>query len=217
VRLLIVEDEADLARALRMALEDEGFAVDVAPDGTAGLRQAEQVDYDVVLLDLMLPGLDGRGVLSKLREEKGTPVLVLTARDGVQDKIDLLNLGADDYLTKPFDLDELIARVRALIRRNAGKPNPMLQVGEIELNTTARTVTKAGEPVTLSPKEYSLVELLVMHRGELVTRTMIYDHCYDDGDDSMSNVVDVFISNIRKKLGKAFVRTRRGEGYIVDA
>lgn len=217
MRLLIIEDEADLARALRMALEDEGFAVDVAPDGPVGLMQAEQVDYDVVLLDLMLPGLDGRGVLTRLREEKGTPVLVLTARDGVNDKIDLLNLGADDYLTKPFDLDELIARVRALIRRSADKPNPVLHVGDIALNTTARTITKAGEPVDLSPKEYALVELLAMHRGELVTRTMIYDHCYDDGDDTMSNVVDVFISNIRKKLGKEFVRTRRGEGYIVDA
>jgi two-component system OmpR family response regulator len=215
--LLIVEDEADLARALRMALEDEGFAVDVAPNGKLGLMQAEQVDYDVVLLDLMLPGLDGRGVLTKLREEKGTPVLVLTARDGVDDKIDLLNLGADDYLTKPFDLDELIARVRALIRRNAGKPNPVLSVGDVELNTTARTITKGGTPVDLSPKEYALVELRAMHRGELVTRTMIYDHCYDYGDDTMSNVVDVLISNIRKKLGKEFVRTRRGEGYIVDA
>ncbi len=200
-----------------MALEDEGFAVDVAPDGKAGLRRAEQVDYDVVLLDLMMPGLDGRGVLRKLRAAKGTPVLVLTARDGVDDKIDLLNLGADDYLTKPFDLEELIARVRALIRRSADKPNPLLSVGNIEINTTARTISKAGEAVDLSPKEYALVELLAMHRGELVTRTMIYDHCYDDGDDTMSNVVDVFISNIRKKLGKEFVRTRRGEGYIVDA
>ncbi|MHC4551052.1 MAG: response regulator transcription factor [Planctomycetota bacterium] len=217
MRLLIVEDEIDLARALQMALEEEGFACDVAGDGGSGLRKAEEVDYDAVLLDLMLPGLDGRALLERLRKGKGTPVLVLTARDEVEDKIALLNLGADDYLTKPFDLDELIARVRALIRRAAHQPAPVLEVGEVRINTVARRVTLGGAPVGLSPKEYALVELLALHRGELVTRTMIYEHIYDDSEDTLSNVVDVYVSNVRKKLGRDFVRTRRGEGYIVDA
>ena len=217
MRVLVVEDEVDLARSLRRALQEDGLAVDVAYDGESGLYQAESVDYDAILLDLMLPRLDGWELLKRLRKKKSTPVLVLTARDAVVDKVKGLNTGADDYLTKPFELQELLARVRALVRRSAGKPSPILKLGDLEINTAARLVKRDGKDVDLTPKEYSLVELLVLHRGELVTRTMIYEHIYDDADDSLSNVVDVYVSNVRRKLGKDFVETRRGEGYIVRA
>jgi two-component system OmpR family response regulator len=217
VRVLVVEDEVDLASALRRALMEEGLAVDVAHDGESGLYQAGSVDYDAILLDLMLPRLDGWEVLKRLREKKSTPVLVLTARDAVVDKVKGLNTGADDYLTKPFELTELIARVRALVRRSAGKPSPVVRLGDLEIDTAARTVKKGGKAVELTPKEYALAELLVLRKGELVTRTAIYEHIYDDSDDSLSNVVDVYVSNLRRKLGKDFVETRRGEGYIVRA
>jgi two-component system OmpR family response regulator len=215
MRVLVVEDEPDLARTLRRALEEDGLSVDVAADGESGLYQAESVDYDAILLDLMLPRLDGWEVLRRLRRKKPTPVLILTARDAVVDKVKGLNTGADDYLTKPFELAELLARVRALVRRSAGKPSPVLRLGDVEIDTAARTLKKGGRPVELTPKEYALAELLALHRGELVTRTMIYEHIYDDTDDSLSNVVDVYVSNLRKKLGKEFVETRRGEGYII--
>lgn len=217
MRVLVVEDEVDLASALRRALVEEGLAVDVAHDGESGLYQAESVDYDAILLDLMLPRLDGWEVLKRLRKKKATPVLVLTARDAVVDKVKGLNTGADDYLTKPFELSELIARVRALVRRSAGKPSPVVRLGDLEIDTAARTVKKGGKAVELTPKEYALAELLVLRKGELVTRTAIYEHIYDDSDDSLSNVVDVYVSNLRRKLGKDFVETRRGEGYIVRA
>lgn len=217
MRVLVVEDEVDLARSLRRALQEDGLAVDVAHDGESGLYQAESIDYDAILLDLMLPRLDGWEVLKRLRKKKSTPVLVLTARDAVVDKVKGLNTGADDYLTKPFELQELLARVRALVRRSAGKPSPILKLGDLEIDSAARLVKRDGKEVDLTPKEYALVELLVLHRGELVTRTMIYEHIYDDADDSLSNVVDVYVSNVRRKLGKDFVETRRGEGYIVRA
>lgn len=217
MRVLLVEDERDLAAALRRALEEESFAVDVAHDGESGLFNAESWAYDAVVLDLMLPRLDGRRLLVRLRETKATPVLVLTARDAPAEKVALLNAGADDYVTKPFELGELVARLRALIRRAAGKPAPVLRVGEVEIDTASRTVRRGGRPVDLTPKEYALAEFLAFHRGELVTRTMIYDHLYDENDDTLSNVVDVYISNLRRKLGRGFVETRRGQGYIVDA
>ncbi|MFN3486301.1 MAG: response regulator transcription factor [Planctomycetota bacterium] len=213
----MVEDEKDLAAALRRALEEESFAVDVAHDGESGLFNAESWAYDAVVLDLMLPRLDGRRLLARLREKKATPVLILTARDAPTEKVALLNAGADDYLTKPFELEELVARLRALIRRAAGKPSPILRVGEVEIDTASRTVRRGGRPVELTPKEYALAEFLAMHRGELVTRSMIYDHLYDENDDTLSNVVDVYVSNLRRKLGRGFVETRRGQGYIVDA
>jgi len=216
MRVLVVEDEADLARTVKQALEEDGFAVDVACDGESGLFNAQGVDYDALVLDLMLPRMDGWTVLKKLRAKKKTPVLILTARDSTPDKVKGLNAGADDYLTKPFELSELLARVRALIRRGADKPSPLIRVSDIEINTSARTVKKAGKPVELTAKEYALVELLALHKGELVTRTMIYDHIYDEKDDSLSNVVDVYVSNLRRKLGKDFVETRRGQGYILD-
>ena len=216
MRVLVVEDEIDLARVVKRVLAEEGFSVDMVHDGESGLYSAQSVDYDVIVLDLMLPRMDGWTVLKRLRAKKKTPVLLLTARDGTADKVSGLNAGADDYLTKPFELDELLARVRALIRRSADKPSPVVRLGDVEINTAARAVKKAGKPVELTAKEYALVELLALHRGELVTRTMIYDHIYDEEDDSLSNVVDVYVSNLRKKLGKDLIETRRGQGYILD-
>ncbi len=217
MRVLVVEDEADLARAVGRALEEEGYAVDVATDGEAGLWNAESWEYDAVVLDLMLPRVPGETVLRRLREKKKTPVLILTARDGVADRVRGLDAGADDYLVKPFALEELLARVRALVRRGAGEASPVIRLGEIEVDTAAREVRKRGKPVDLAAKEYALVELLALHRGKLVTRTKIYDHIYDERDATLSNVVDVYVSNVRKKLGASFIETRRGEGYIVRA
>lgn len=215
MRVLVVEDEADLAGLIRQALEEEGFSVDVAQDGESGLFSAEGGEYDAILLDLMLPRMDGWAVLKRLRARKKTPVLILTARDGVGDKVKGLDSGADDYLTKPFELKELLARVRALVRRGADKPSPIIRLGEVEINTAARTVKKSKKPVEVTGKEFALLELLALHRGELVTRTMIYDHIYDDKGDTLSNVVDVYVANLRKKLGKDLIQTRKGQGYIL--
>jgi two-component system OmpR family response regulator len=215
MRVLIIEDEPDLRSVVSQSLTECGYSVDGAADGEEGLFKAQGTDYDAVILDLMLPRLDGREVLARLRETKSTPVLVLTARDALADKVTGLNLGADDYLTKPFDLDELVARLGALIRRSSHHPSPLIRVGDIELDMAARTVTKQGQPVDLAVKEYAIFELLALHRGQLVTRSMIYEHVYGDDDDTLSNVVDVYICNLRKKLGDKVIHTRRGEGYII--
>ncbi len=217
MRILIVEDEADLASALKRALEEEGYACDVARDGPEGLFRAKGWDYDLLVLDLMLPGLGGLDLLRALRGRRATPVLVLTARDAVRDKVALLDAGADDYLTKPFELDELLARVRSLIRRAAGEPRPVLEVGDVRLDLAARQVLCDGATVALTPKEYALFEYLTLHRGEVISRARLYEHLYDEREDTLSNVLDVYVSNIRKKLGRDLVRTRRGEGYVVDA
>jgi two-component system, OmpR family, response regulator len=215
MRLLIVEDEEELAETVRRAFVEDGFSVDVATDGESGLFNAQSWNYDAIVLDLMLPRMGGIDVLKKVRAKSATPVLILTARDGVDDKVQGLNTGADDYLTKPFQLSELIARVRALVRRSAGKPSPVVKVGDLEIDTVARTIKKKGKPVELTPKEFALAEFMALHRGELVTRTMIYDHLYDETDDTLSNVVDVYVSNLRRKLGKNFIETRRNQGYIL--
>jgi len=215
MRVLVVEDEPRLAGLVRQSLEENGFSVDAALDGESGLYEALNVDYDAVILDLMLPRLDGWTVLKRLRAKKKTPVLLLTARDALADKVRGLDRGADDYLTKPFELKELAARLRALIRRAVDKPDPVIKMGDIDLDTSARLVRRGGRPVDLTGKEYAVVELLALHRGKLVTRTMIYDHVYDDRQDTLSNVVDVFVARIRKKLGNGFVETRKGQGYIV--
>ena len=215
MRLLVIEDEVDLVRVIQQALEEEGFSIDTAMDGEVGLSKARSWDYDAIILDIMLPRLDGFGVLRELRKGKRTPVLLLTARDELADKVRGFDSGADDYVTKPFEIDELVARVRALIRRSANQPSPRIEVGDVEVDMAARTVTKDGRAVALTAKEYALVELLVLHRGKLVTRTMIYDHIYDEHDDTFSNVVDVYVANLRRKLGKDFIETRRGMGYIV--
>jgi two-component system OmpR family response regulator len=216
MRTLLIEDEPDLAELIRRGISASGFAVDVALDGESGLFKARGSEYDVIVLDLMLPRLSGGDLLQLLRQTKKTPVLVLTARDEVADRVDILNLGADDYLTKPFDMDELIARVRALIRRSTGNPSPLLEFGDLVIDTVAREVAVRGQRVALTAKEYAILELLAMNRGKLVTRTMIYDKVYGDQDDTLSNIVDVYISTLRKKLGvESLIETRRGEGYII--
>jgi two-component system OmpR family response regulator len=216
MRLLVVEDEPELRRVIASALREEGYAVDEAPDGEEGLYKAQTWNYDAIVLDLMLPRLDGFQVLERLRKEKPIPVLILTARDGVTDRIRGLDTGADDYLVKPFDLEELFARLRALVRRAQGKASPTIEIGGIVIDTRSRTVTREGESVTLTAREYSLVELLALHRGEVVTRTDIYDHLFDETSDTLSNLVEVHVANIRRKLGKDFIQTRRGLGYMID-
>lgn len=220
MRILTVEDDPDLRSGIVQTLREDGYAVDQAADGDEGLHRALAWDYDAIILDIMLPKLDGHQVLLQLRRRKQTPVLFLTARDTVDDRVEGLDLGADDYLVKPFDLSEMLARLRSIIRRSHAIADPTIQVNSIVVNTASRTVSVIESPdhsisIELSPREYALVEMLVMRRGQLVTRTYIYDHLFDDEHDSMSNLVDVYVSRIRRKLGKTFVTTRRGEGYIV--
>jgi two-component system OmpR family response regulator len=215
--VLVIEDEPDLLRALVQSLREEGYAVDQASDGREGLMKAEACEYEAVVLDLMLPGLDGLEVLRRLRTSRKTPVLILTARDGVGDRVRGLDAGADDYLVKPFALSELLARLRALIRRSAGLADPSIRIGDVAIDTATKTVTRAGEAVLMTAREYALVELLAVYRGRLITRTVIYDQLFGDDDDTLSNVVEVHVSHIRKKLGKDFIVTRRGQGYLIDA
>jgi two-component system OmpR family response regulator len=217
MRLLVVEDEPDLLRGLARALRDEGYAVDTAVDGEDGLFKAESVNYDAIVLDVMLPRLDGWEVLRRLRTIKKTPVLLLTARDCSADRVRGLDTGADDYLVKPFDLAELLARLRALIRRSASEARSVIEIGDTKLDVAARTVTRNGETVVLTAREYALVEYLALHRGEVVTRTTLYEHLFDETDDTLSNLLDVHVSNVRKKLGHDFIATRRGHGYCIEA
>lgn len=215
MRVLVIEDEPDVNHAVATFLREEGYSVDTAKDGEEGLYKATVWNYDAVLLDVMLPKIDGWKVLSELRRTKKTPVLMLTARDAVSDRVRGLNTGADDYLIKPFELAELSARVKALIRRAAGQPRPVIKIGNVEINTTTRNVTRDGVVTALTAKEYALLEFLAMHRGELVTRTAIYDHLFDENDDTLSNLLDVYVSNLRRKLGHELIETRRGQGYMI--
>lgn len=216
MRILVVEDEPDLLRSLAQALREEGYAVDTAADGEEGLYKAQNWAYDALVLDVMLPRLDGWQVLARLRQTRPTPVLFLTARDARTDRVKGLDLGADDYVVKPFDLPELLARLRALIRRSAGHSGNALELGEVRIDTAARLVTRAGHAVELTAREYALVEFLAMHQGEVVTRTALYEHLFDEDDSTLSNLLDVHVSNVRKKLGHDFIATRRGHGYCIE-
>jgi two-component system OmpR family response regulator len=216
MRLLIVEDEADLRQGLEQALREEGYAVDVAPDGKEGLYKAQSWDYDAIVLDVMLPEMDGWEILTRLRVNKKTPVLMLTARDAVRDRVKGLDLGADDYLVKPFNLAELVARVRSLIRRSAGVPNPVVTFDAIRVDTAARSVLVEDQTISLTAREYALIEYLVLRRGKVVSRTELYDHLFAEEDESFSNLLDVHVCNVRKKIGRDFIQTRRGHGYIVE-
>ena len=216
MRILIIEDEPDLLKSLARALREEEYAVDTAEDGEDGIYKSESWDYDAIVLDVMLPKMDGWQVLKRLRETKQTPVLMLTARDAVRDRVRGLDTGADDYLTKPFDLDELLARLRVLIRRGAGKAKSNIEIGPVAIDTAARKVLLNDKEVQLTAREYSLVEFMALHRGEVVTRTMLYEHLFDENESSLSNLLDVHVSNVRKKLGQDFIVTRRGHGYCIE-
>ena len=216
MRLLVIEDDPLLLHSLSEGLREELYAVDTAADGEEGLAKARATEYDCIVLDGMLPGIDGWELLTRLRREKKTPVLMLTARDAVPDRIRGLDAGADDYLTKPFDFEELLARLRALIRRSSGLGASLLAIDGIEIDTAARLVRSHGEIVSLTPREYGLVEYLALHRGSVVSRTELYEHLFDESDDTLSNLLDVHVSNVRKKLGAGFISTRRGHGYSIE-
>jgi two-component system OmpR family response regulator len=216
MRILIVEDEPDLLASLALGLRDEGYAVDTAADGEEGLYKAQSWGYDAVVLDVMLPRLDGWTVLQRLRESKKTPVLMLTARDSARDRVRGLDTGADDYMAKPFDFDELLARLRALIRRSAGQTRNVINIGPVVIDTAARQVTSGGQTVALTAREYALLEFLALHRGVVVTRSDLYEHLFDEDDSTLSNLLDVHVSNLRKKLGSALIATRRGHGYCIE-
>lgn len=216
MRLLVIEDEPDLLSSLAEALREDGYAVDEAPDGEDGLTKALYSDYDAIVLDVMLPGMSGFALLERLRVRKKTPVLMLTARNRTPDRVRGLDSGADDYLAKPYELPELLARIRALIRRTAGNATTTLKIGGVTVNLAGHTVTQDGEPVALTAREIALIEYLAQHRGRVVTREQLYDHLFDENDDSLSNLLDVHVSNVRKKLGHEFISTRRGLGYCIE-
>jgi two-component system OmpR family response regulator len=221
VRVLVVEDEVKMARAIRRGMEQEGYAVDTALDGDEGLHMVTENDYDAIVLDLMLPGVDGLEVCRRLRERgRWAPVLMLTARDTVPDRIQGLDAGADDYLVKPFAFGELLARLRALIRRGAVERPAVLRVGDLALDPAAHSVTRAGRRVELSAREFALLEFLMRHPGEVVSRTAILEHVWDYNYDGLSNVVDVYVGYLRRKLeqpfGRTLIRTVRGVGYALE-
>ena len=220
MRILIVEDSDALRDSLRGGLAQSGFAVDVAADGTSGLSLARNNPYDVLVLDLMLPGLDGFGVLAGLRDTPDRPyVLVLTARDRVEDRIRGLNAGADDYLVKPFDFGELLARVNALVRRRYEERSPVVRVGDLEVDLAARRASLGGGSLDLSAREYALLEYLALRRGQTVVREEIEDHIYGVNRLPSSNAVDSAICILRSKLGpsgKVLIRTLRGQGYALE-
>jgi DNA-binding response OmpR family regulator len=220
VRVLLVEDHKPLSRALKRGLEEEGFAVDLAEDGEEGDYKARAASYDVIVLDLMLPKKDGLTLLREWRRDgMQTHVLCLTAKDTTDDKVKGLDRGADDYLTKPFQLEELLARLRALIRRQHQVKDPVIRVHDLELDTSSRTVRRGGQAIHLTPREYALLQFLAFHRGKVVTRSMIWEHLYDEHDENTSNVVDVYIRYLRTKIDKGFevplILTRWGEGYLL--
>ena len=216
-RVLVVEDEPDMVELVRYNLEKGGFKVEAAADGERGLELARRMLPDAIVLDLMLPGRSGEEVLERLRQAgKTTPVIVLTAKDLGSDRVANLNRGADDYLTKPFLLEELIARIHALIRRASRQPSPAVVVGDLRINLAARRVYKNDEEVELTGREYSILELLVRRRGDVVARTTLSEHLYSDDSELMSNAIDVHVASLRRKLGASVIQTRRGLGYLID-
>jgi DNA-binding response OmpR family regulator len=219
VRILLVEDSPRLQRSIGTGLRRANYAVDVAGDGEEGLWRAESDQYDVIVLDLMLPRLDGLTLLERLRARgKHTHVLILTARDSVEDRVRGLQMGGDDYLVKPFAFEELLARIQALVRRCHTQKNPSIRVGPLEIDTSARTVTVQGRPVGLAPREYALLEYLARRQGTVVSRTEIEAHIYDDAAEPMSNVVDSAVCALRRKIDvpgrPSLIQTRRGMGYV---
>lgn len=217
MRILIVEDEPDLLDALSRALREDGYAIDTATDGQIGLFKASSVPYDAVILDIMLPIVNGLDVLGQLRRAGNrVPVLLLTARDTLHDRVRGLDAGADDYVLKPFEVEELLARLRALIRRHAGVASPEIVIGNLLIDTARKTIRRNSRAVRLTAREYALAELLALHAGKLVSRTMIYEHLFAEDDDNLSNLVEVYVHNLRGKLGRDVIETRRGLGYVMS-
>ncbi len=221
MRVLIIEDEARLARNIAKALkETASYAVDISTDGEDGWHQALSNPYDLIVLDLMLPKMGGLDILAKLRRQGSrVPVLILTARDTTQDIIRGLDSGSDDYITKPFDMGELMARCKALVRRTYDRPDPAVRIGELSVDTSTRLVTLRGQRVTLSAMEYRLLEYLALRAGQIVSKAEIIEHLYDFNAETFSNVVEVYISGLRRKLDAgpecSLIRTVRGLGYIL--
>jgi two-component system copper resistance phosphate regulon response regulator CusR len=222
VRILLVEDEPRLAAFIAKGLREQSYAVDIARDGEQALYLASVTPYDLLILDVLLPLRDGHSVCRELRSSGDrTPILMLTARGSVDDRVAGLDCGADDYLTKPFDFKELLARMRALLRRSATLRPPVVRVADLALDTASHTVTRAGRPVSLTAKEYALLEFLVLNEGRVVGREQIAQHVWDEYFDPLSNIIDVYVKRLRHKLDSdrvpRLIRTRRGEGYILTA
>jgi heavy metal response regulator len=220
VRILIVEDEKKVAGFIKKGLEEETYAVDVAYDGEEGFHLASMNDYDMIILDWMLPKMDGLEVLSRLRDKKvSTPILLLTAKDAVDDKVTGLNKGADDYLTKPFAFSELLARIRSLLRRGQAETQTELKVGDLILDMVSHKVSRGGEEIELTGKEYSLLEYFMRNEDKVLTRTMIAEHVWDYNFDTFTNVIDVYVNHLRKKIDKKYpaklLHTLRGVGYVM--
>ncbi len=220
MKILIVEDEERLAGILKQGFEENAFTVDLSYDGEEGLYMAETFSYDAVLLDIMLPGKDGISVLNELRAKGVTvPVIMITARGEIGDRIKGLNTGADDYVTKPFEFSELLARLRAVIRRSKGQPSPLIEIEDLVIDTNSRSVSRAGREISLSATEYGLLEYLALNRDRVISRTELTEHIYDTEFDRDSNVIDVYISRLRNKLDRDFdrqiIHTKRGAGYFL--
>ena len=214
MRLLLVEDDTELSRQMRIVLEDAGYSVDCSFDGEDALFLGENESYDVIILDLGLPIMDGLSVLKKWRDQKiDVPVLILTARDAWSDKVAGLDVGADDYVTKPFQVEEILARVRALIRRAAGQASPELWCGAVSLNTNTSRVAVDGMPIKLTAQEYKLLSYMMHHPEKVISRTELTEHIYDQDFDRDSNTIEVFVTRIRRKLNVNVIKTVRGLGY----
>lgn len=221
MHILLVEDYAPARKTLEQGLREEGYAVDAAADGEEGLHYATSGEYDVIVLDLMLPKVDGLTILKELRHKgKQTHVLVLTAKDTLEDRVRGLDFGADDYLVKPFAFRELLARLRALVRRNYQSKEPTITVGDLEIGTAAREVRRDGKKIHVTAREYALLEYMARRTGSVVTRTEIWEHVYEFNDSAESNVVDVYVARLRRKInlpGSApLIHTRRGHGYVLE-
>ncbi len=214
-KILVIEDDLDVRVSLVQLLQEEGFTVDAVATGPEGLYRAREWEYDLILLDLMLPELDGWGVLTKLRQQKATPVLMLTARGEVDDRVKGLNEGADDYLIKPYNERELLARIRALLRRSRGLSDDTIALGRVRVDLAAQCVYQDSEPVSLTASQYKIVAYMACRAGKVVTRTELSEEVSGDSDDTMSNVIDVQVHHIRRQLGKDFLQNRRGLGYII--
>lgn len=222
VRVLLIEDYQPLRKAVVQGLQEAGFAVDSTGEGREGLWYARSAEHDVIILDLMLPGLDGLSLLRQLRREgRDVPILILTAKDSVEDRVAGLNAGADDYLVKPFSFRELLARVHALIRRKYGTKDPVIRVADLEIDTVGKSARRGGECIDLTAREYALLEYLGRRAGELVSRSDIWQHLYDFHDAAHSNVVDVYVGYLRRKIERPgrprLIQTRRGQGYVLGA